>query len=163
MAYLLDANVFIQAKNFHYGLDFCPAFWEWLEEANQAEKVFSIRQVLDELVAGEDELSDWAKTRGKGFYKDIDAATVPKLAQVSEWVQANGYEAKAINEFSRVADFYLVSYALAQGHTVVTHEVSANSRHKIKIPNVCEGVGVACVNPFAMLRSEGAKFVLARV
>jgi hypothetical protein len=25
MAYLLDANVFIQAKNLHYGLDFCPA------------------------------------------------------------------------------------------------------------------------------------------
>ncbi len=24
MAYLLDANVFIQAKNLHYGLDFCP-------------------------------------------------------------------------------------------------------------------------------------------
>ena len=29
MAYLLDANVFIQAKNLHYGLDFCPAFWDW--------------------------------------------------------------------------------------------------------------------------------------
>jgi len=27
MAYLLDANVFIQAKNLYYGLDFCPAFW----------------------------------------------------------------------------------------------------------------------------------------
>ena len=26
--YLLDANVFIQAKNLHYGFDFCPAFWE---------------------------------------------------------------------------------------------------------------------------------------
>ena len=25
--YLLDANVFIQAKNLHYGFDFCPAFW----------------------------------------------------------------------------------------------------------------------------------------
>jgi hypothetical protein len=25
MAYLLDANVFIQGKNLHYGLDFCPA------------------------------------------------------------------------------------------------------------------------------------------
>jgi len=25
MAYLLDANVFIAAKNLHYGLDFCPA------------------------------------------------------------------------------------------------------------------------------------------
>ena len=30
MAYLLDANVFIAAKNLHYGFDFCPAFWDWL-------------------------------------------------------------------------------------------------------------------------------------
>ena len=26
--YLLDANGFIQAKNLHYGFDFCPAFWD---------------------------------------------------------------------------------------------------------------------------------------
>lgn len=25
MAYLLDSNVFIHAKNLHYGFDFCPA------------------------------------------------------------------------------------------------------------------------------------------
>lgn len=35
MAYLLDANVFIQAKNLQYGFDFCPAFWDWLERAKQ--------------------------------------------------------------------------------------------------------------------------------
>jgi hypothetical protein len=27
MAYLLDSDVFIQAKNLHYGFDFCPGFW----------------------------------------------------------------------------------------------------------------------------------------
>ena len=30
MSYLLDANVFMSAHNLHYGLDFCPAFWEWM-------------------------------------------------------------------------------------------------------------------------------------
>ena len=34
MRYLLDADVFIRAKNLHYGLDFCPAFWDWLIESN---------------------------------------------------------------------------------------------------------------------------------
>ena len=52
MAYLLDANVFIQAKRLHYGMDFCPAFWDWLCEQNQAGKVFSIEKVADELAAG---------------------------------------------------------------------------------------------------------------
>nr|WP_269633613.1 DUF4411 family protein [Pelomonas sp. BJYL3] len=32
MAYLLDANVFIQAKNLQYGFDFCPGFWDWLAQ-----------------------------------------------------------------------------------------------------------------------------------
>lgn len=47
--YLLDANVFIQAKNQHYGFDFCPAFWEWLVKENQSGKVASIDKVGDEL------------------------------------------------------------------------------------------------------------------
>ncbi|MBM4094441.1 MAG: DUF4411 family protein [Planctomycetes bacterium] len=33
---LIVPNVFIQAKNLHYGLDFCPAFWEWLIAQNTA-------------------------------------------------------------------------------------------------------------------------------
>jgi hypothetical protein len=45
MAYLLDADVFIRAKNLHYGLDFCPAFWEWLVGENAAERLFSIEKV----------------------------------------------------------------------------------------------------------------------
>jgi len=32
VSYLLDANVFMSANNLHYGLDFCPAFWDWLVE-----------------------------------------------------------------------------------------------------------------------------------
>jgi len=60
MAYLLDANVFIQAKNLHYGFDFCPAFWEWLTTNNAAGRVFSIAKVGDEIEAGDDELSEWA-------------------------------------------------------------------------------------------------------
>ncbi len=39
MAYLLDANVFMTAKNLHYGFDFCPAFWEWIVREHQAGNV----------------------------------------------------------------------------------------------------------------------------
>ena len=42
MAYMLDADVFIRAKNLHYGFDFCPAFWDWLVRANAQELVFSM-------------------------------------------------------------------------------------------------------------------------
>ena len=30
MAFLLDAGVFLQAKNQYYGFDVCPGFGDWL-------------------------------------------------------------------------------------------------------------------------------------
>lgn len=83
MPYLLDANVFIQAKNLHYGLDFCPAFWDWLIQANAANKVFSIEKVGDEILAVADELAVWAKDRGDGFFLKPDATVLPALSAVS--------------------------------------------------------------------------------
>lgn len=61
MAYLLDANIFIQAKNLHYGFDFCPAFWDWIDAGSVTGTVFSIEKVGDELVGGGDELAAWAR------------------------------------------------------------------------------------------------------
>lgn len=37
MAYLLDTNVLIAAKNTYYGFDFCTAFWDWLDVAAKAQ------------------------------------------------------------------------------------------------------------------------------
>ena len=34
MMYLLDSNVFIEAKNRHYPFDVVPAFWDWLVRAH---------------------------------------------------------------------------------------------------------------------------------
>lgn len=163
MAYLLDSNVFIQAKNLHYGLDFCPAFWAWLIEANKLEHAFSIEKVGDELEAGDDELAQWAAKRGPGYFPKPDAPMLSALVKVSEWVTTQQYESAAVNTFLQVADYYLVSPALAHTHTVVTHEITSPSTKKIKIPNVCIGLGIKCVTPFEMLRQEHARFVLGRV
>jgi predicted nucleic acid-binding protein len=160
MAYLLDANVFIQAKNLHYGLDFCPAFWEWLDRENKRGIVFSIEKVGDEIEAGADELAQWATARGARFFLPADAALLTTLGRVSAWMTQQHYEPAAVNTFLQVADYYLVAHALAHGHTVVTHEIPADSVRKVKIPNVCIGLGVRCVTPFEMLRIERARFVL---
>jgi hypothetical protein len=162
MAYLLDADVFIRAKNLHYGFDFCPAFWEWLVERNGAGAVFSVEKVGDEVKAIADELSAWAAARGNGFFLRPDASVTPSLAAVSAWASGHGYEASAVSTFLQVADYYLVSQAHAGRHTVVTHEVPAASARKIKIPDACIGLGIKCMTPYEMLRVERARFVLGR-
>ena len=97
VAYLLDANVFISAKNLHYGLDFCPAFWEWLIDQNGSGRVFSIEKVADEVVGLGDDLSKWAEDRGNGFFLPTDTSIVPSLGTVSTWATSQQYEQAAVS------------------------------------------------------------------
>lgn len=158
--YLLDSNTFIEAKNRHYGFDFCPAFWEWLIVKNRDGVVGSIEQIGDELQAGSDELAIWAAARGDDFFLKSDDAVLPALSRVSTWATSQQYDSAAVAAFLQVADYWLVAHALAHGLIVVTHEVPRNSTRKIKIPNACMGLGLRCVTPYEMLRLERARFVL---
>lgn len=162
MGFLLDADVFIRAKNLHYGFDFCPAFWEWLLLKNTAGQLFSIEKVGDEIQAVADKLSEWAEARGSGFFLRPDAGVFPALSRVSDWIMRQHYEPSAANAFLQVADYYLVAQAQAGQHTIVTHEIPSASTRKIKIPDVCIGLGIKCMSPFEMLRVERARFVLGR-
>ncbi len=160
--YLLDANVFIQAKNMHYGFDFCPAFWTWLKEKNQEGIVASVEKISDELHSGEDELTEWAGKCGSTFFLPVDEVVLPSLSVVSTWTYNQNYEPSAIATFLQVADFWLVAHAKAYDYTIVTHERPDNSAKKIKIPNACIGLQLNCITPYEMLRRERAKFILGR-
>ena len=59
--YLLDANTYIQAKNLYYQLDFCPAYWDFLEQQFQTGMLASIDNVYDELSNTGDDLANWVR------------------------------------------------------------------------------------------------------
>jgi hypothetical protein len=161
VTYLLDANVFIQAKNLQYGFDFCPAFWDWLDERAAVSRVASIEKVLDEIKAGGDDLTTWASERAAMFVAP-DASVLTSMQAVSQWATTDRYDAAAVNTFLQVADYYLVAHAHAHGLAVVTHEIPDNSVKRIKIPNACVALGIKCMTPYEMLRVERARFVLGR-
>ena len=160
MAYLLDANVFIEAKNRYYGLDFCPAFWDWLIARNLAGQVFSIEKVGDEIEAGDDALAAWAADRGEGFFAKPTPSVLAALGRIGDWAINQAYEGAAITTFVEGADCYLIAHVLAGRHDVVTLEAASASRKKVKIPNVCIDFGIKCLTPFEMLRKERARFIL---
>ena len=47
--YLIDSDVFIDAKNRHYGFDIVPAFWTWIEQQHRAGRVYTVQRVADEV------------------------------------------------------------------------------------------------------------------
>ena len=158
--YLLDANIFITAKNLHYGFDFVPAFWEWLDQGHTAGILCSTNKVRQELVVGADELAAWIGGRSSLFLTP-DQTMVPSMQRLAQWANSNNFTPAAVSDFFAAADFELVAYAHAHGHTVVTHErPNPNSRRRILIPDACDAMGVEWIDPYTMLRDTGAQFVL---
>lgn len=160
MAYLLDANVFIQGRKLHYGFDICPGFWEWIEKQSARGLVHSVEEVGRELETGTDDLAVWASAHGDALFLPSDPTMLASLQAVSTWVTSRTYTPAAISTFLQVADYYLVARAHAHGDTVVTHEVASLAQRKVKIPDVCIGMNVRFMNPFEMLRAEGVRLVL---
>lgn len=164
MAYLIDTDIFIAAKNLHYGLDFCPAFWEWLIHANGTGRLLSIDAVYDDLTAGEDDLAAWAEARDDGFFVAPVETDLPALGQVTQWINDHTtYTPAAKQTFLGCSDYFVVAQALAGGHTIITHEKPENSVKRVKIPSVCVALNVKYMTPWQMLRAEKARFVLQQL
>lgn len=162
MRYLLDSNVFIEAKNRYYAFDICPGFWEWMDSvcASGAD-VGSIRNVRDELTTGNDDLAEWAKARQDAawFLKVDDIDTQKIFAAIATDIAGSAYSAPAQNKFLAGADPWLIAKAKILGATVVTHELpEPHAKKRVPIPNVCEKFGVPFVNTFDTLRQFTASF-----
>lgn len=160
MPYLLDTNVFIEAKNAYYGFDFAPGFWAWIDREHANGNVYSIEMVRDELIGGDDELADWAKNKDQAFFLPPDETMLPSLATIAGWARSGQYEGAAANTFLGAADYYLVAHAHAHRFDVVTLEKVSTSTKRIKIPDACIAHGVKTMNTFALLHREKARLVL---
>ena len=118
--YLLDTNIFIQAKNTNFDFDVCPEFWVWLEERNADRTVASISAVREELEAGNDQLADWAKRQDDEFFLNPDDEVISFHQFVVNWVTNRGFQPRHRDRFLDGADPWLVLYARVTGGIIVT-------------------------------------------
>ncbi len=158
--YVLDANVFIEAKRRYYGFDLCPGFWDCLQYHGKNKLLLSVDRVKREL-DGEDELQAWVKNVAPDIFVSTKMAdVVQRYNEIMNWVNdQEQFYAAAIEEFAGIADGWLVAYAKANSCTVVTHEAHApGAKRRIPIPNVCKAFSVLYIDTFDMLRALEARF-----
>ncbi|MGC4107367.1 MAG: DUF4411 family protein [Thermomicrobiales bacterium] len=159
--YLLDANVFIEAKNRHFGFDIAPGFWEWLELRHQAGTVYSVEAVRDELLRGNDMLAAWTETLDPAFFIAPDGSAFPHMATLSQWASTGHFTQSAIDDFLASADYKLAAQAKGAGFTVVTHEIAnPASRRRIMLPDACAELGVPAIGAYAFMHREGLRLIL---
>ena len=159
--YLIDTNVLIEAKNRYYAFDIAPGFWAWLDLAHTQGLACSIEAVRDELLAGNDELAQWAKQH-PAFFRRIDQGTTRHFAPLTAWAASRDFTQAAVNAFtSNNADYLLIAYAKEHDHVAVTHErPDPNIKVRIPIPDACIGLGVEFADTFKMLRETGTRLDL---
>lgn len=159
--YLLDSNVFIQAKNQYYSFETFPVFWDWLDvEENQGHIAF-IQLICDELLKGNDRLAEWARERKNSgwFLPNTDTELQEFFPQIAEWVMKQPFRHTAKLKFLDEADPWLIAKAKVIGATVVTLEAyKPDTKRKVEIPNVCRAFDIPYITTFELLRQRGAIF-----
>lgn len=163
MQYLLDANIFIQAKNIEYPFDVFPGFWDWIDRDLTAKNISSIKPIYTELVSGNDELAEWIKKYDSSqyFLPVDDKMTQEKYAEIANWVYSpkSIFKNTAKDEFLSVADSWLIAKAVTDRSTIVTQErYDANCKKRILIPNVCEVFDIEWIDTIELLRRLNVTF-----
>ncbi len=158
-SFILDSNIFIEAKNRYYPFDIFPAFWDWIDAETNNGNLCSSRFVYQELARGRDELAEWVKDRqGPDMFPGPSPDAQERFGEISDFVMANYATAKA-EHFLDGADPWIIAQAMDLDACVVTREsLLAANAHKVSIPNICVAFDVDWCNTFDMLRKLGARF-----
>jgi len=162
--YVIDADVFITAKNRYYAFDICPAFWKNVILRHNDGRLCSIDRVKSELLTGRktEDLVVWVKNEvPESFFESVDDEAISaKYSEIMLWAQRHQQYADAAKaKFATGADGWLVAFGAIHRSIVVTNEGSApNSKNEIKLPDVCQKFGVEYRDTFQMLRELSVRF-----
>lgn len=158
MKFCLDTNVFIEAWNKYYAIDFAAPYWGKLDELAHTGVVFATEEVKREIWKTDDNLKSWLEPRGH-FFRPIDSAVIGCLKLIYE-NQSNRRLVDS-SKFRSVADPWVIAHAMAEKAVVVTKEnYETNRTKRVKIPNVCEALGIECIDDFQLIRRLNLRFRL---
>lgn len=156
--YCLDANVLIQAWQKYYAPQLCPSYWEVLDELGRQGKIFLPQWVAEEITRAQDDLAEWLK-KSNVVIRPVSQLITLKLKEI--YAKDPQHQQLVDNTRQRsLADPWLIAHAMAENACVVTKEekpLAANNR-RIKIPNVCDAMGVRWIDDFEMIRELGISF-----
>ncbi|PSR05219.1 MAG: DUF4411 domain-containing protein [Bacteroidetes bacterium SW_11_45_7] len=162
-AYLLDSNFFIQAYRIHYPFDVVPGFWTKVSELARHNKICSIDKVMDEIYNNEDELKRWCQQNLPDDFFKSTGNIAESYADVVRWAYSHRdhYKQTALDDFlsDDVADAWLVAYAYAYNHVIVTQEIPEPAgKSKIKIPDACQPFTVRYIDKISLFRELNEQF-----
>ena len=145
----------IQAWQKYYNLKFCPAYWKILTELGKSGKISIPELVYEEIIRTEDDLSKWLKESKIPINKISEPVTLLIRKILKDYpLLVDNTKARSL------ADPWVIAHALHENAAIVTKEekVTASNSNKIKIPNVCDNLGIRWINDFQFIDEVDIKF-----
>ena len=164
MKYAFDTNIFIDAYRSFYAMDIAPLYWKILSKFIESNEFYLIDKVYNEILRGKGALSDWIMNQSniKVYKTNNSKDLLDKYSYVMNSVASMPeYNEDAIKKWDDkdVADPWIISVALLEKSTIVTHETRVfggirQESKKIKLPDVAKKFNVECINLFEFMREE---------
>jgi predicted nucleic acid-binding protein len=151
--YSIDTNILIESWRKHYRPKSFPAFWDRMSEGIADGHIRASDEVRVEIDKYEDELFDWCKDQTGLFLPleiDIQLAVKDALVHCARMVGSHkGHNA---------ADPWVIATAKARDMTVVTLEALTGNTAKPRVPDVCQILGVPCIDLYDFIEELGWSF-----
>lgn len=149
--YCIDTSSVIDAGERFYPIDIFPAFWDRLDDLILTGRLKAPQTLIDELKDKDDAWRDWVYARKNDLILPIDDLTQIAMGQVMIV-----YAAAVTNVDSIKGDPFFIATSMAHGFRLITSE--APRRGGVKIPRICDNLGVQWCPLLGMVRNEGWTF-----
>ena len=150
--YVFDSNVFMNLQQ-RQPIDVYPSVWEKISELMENGTITSSQEVYEEILVGEDYLTEWAKKRSKCFLPtDEETQKVVRDILLKHRGLVEGGKKK------NNADPFVIAVAKINGCTIVSEEIPTKNPDAPKIPDVCSDLGLNCINFVAFSREMKISF-----
>lgn len=156
--YCIDSNFFIEAWNKYYSPNLCEDFWNVINDISRKGILFIPTQVRDEIFKTDDDLKAWLE-KSYIVVKDHNEKVDQCLKKIYEFDKK--HERLVDSRKGRsLADPWVIAHAMNDNAIVVTKEerITDPSSKNVKIPNVCDNMGVKWINDFDFIKIMGIKF-----
>lgn len=156
--YCLDSGIFIEAWNKYYSPIFCSDYWDILSELGKKDAIIVPSSVKEEIYKIDDKLKEWLEEH-EFLIRDIDEKVQTSLKLIFDKDEKHKRLVDSIKGRS-MADPWVIAHALAEKATVVTKENKEINMDtdRIKIPNVCDNMGIRCIDDFQFINEVQIRF-----
>lgn len=166
MSYCFDTSAFLcmgRRTYPDYPRDVFPQLWENVEVIIESGRLFICQEAFEEMLGpsgeNQDEMVMWLKQmkdRHGSFFNATDEAIQMRAKEISA-----DYPKLIDKNREKDADPFVIAHAQERGAVVVTQERALQQprRQEIrKIPNVCQRLGIKCINLVDFMRRESMQF-----